>query len=479
LFLSALILKARAELAEVSASYFQERYSMLISKDKIMLRLRWVVLLALCLAIILMVANKTASALPSNQQTHTPSFTPKDAGQFDTEVPVAWFNLAYELARSEGLTPPVAARTFGYLGVALYEAIVPGMSGYQSLAGQLNGLEAMPEPADLAYHWPTVANSALAAVLVELLPGTEAAVQAQEAYFAAHFQPELPPGIFQRSVARGQAIGQAIGEWADADGYAALYNCPYSPPLGEGLWLPTPPGFAPALQPCWGQVRPFVLADGSKCNPGPPPAYSEEPDSLFYQEAWEVYNTVNNLTPEELEIAQFWADDPGLTGTPPGHSVAILSQVLVQEEASLALAAEAYARVGIAVADAFIACWWTKYEYELLRPVTYVHKVLGDTVWMPPVNTPPFPEYTSGHSVQSAATAQVLTDLFGEITFTDRTHETLGFVPRTFSSFFAYAEEAAISRLYGGIHFRAAIELGIEQGKCIGQQVSALQFRTE
>jgi hypothetical protein len=143
------------------------------------------------------------------------------------------------------------------------------------------------------------------------------------------------------------------------------------------------------------------------------------------------------------------------------------------------LAAEAYARVAIAVADAFIACWWTKYEYELLRPVTYVHKVLGDTVWMPPVNTPPFPEYTSGHSVQSAATAQVLTDLFGEITFTDRTHETLGFVPRTFSSFFAYAEEAAISRLYGGIHFRAAIELGIEQGKCIGQQVSALQFRTE
>jgi hypothetical protein len=452
---------------------------MLISKDKIMLQLRWIVLLAFCLAIFLPVANRTAGALMPDQKADTPPFTPKDAGQFPADVPVAWFDLAYELARSEGLTPPVAARTFGYLGVVLYEAIVPGMSGYQSLVGQLNGLEAMPEPADLAYHWPTVANSALAAVLGELLPGTETAVQAQEAHFVAQFQPDLPPGIFQRSVARGQAIGQAIGQWAEADGYAAQHNCPYSPPVGEGLWTPTPPGFAPALQPCWGQVRPFILADGSECNPGPPPAYSEEPDSLFYQEAWEVYDTVNNLTPEQLTIALYWADDPVVTGTPPGHSIAILSQVLVQEEASLALAAEAYARVGMAVADAFIACWWTKYEYNLLRPITYIHDVFGDAAWTTAVNTPPFPEYTSGHSVQAAAAAQVLTDLFGEVTFTDRTHEELGFAPRTFSSFFAFAEEAAISRLYGGIHFRSAIELGVEQGKCIGQRVSGLQFRSE
>jgi hypothetical protein len=463
----------------LSASYFQEKYSMLISKDKIMLRLRWIVLLVFCLAIILLMANRTAGALIPDQKADTPPFTPKDAGQFNADVPVAWFDLAYELARSEGLTPPVAARTFGYLGVTLYEAVVPGMPGYQSLAGQLNGLEPLPGPTDPAHHWPTVANSALAAVLGELLPGTETAVQAQEAYFVAQFQSDLPPGIFQRSVARGQAIGQAIGQWAEADGYAALHNCPYSPPVGEGLWTPTPPGLAPALQPCWGQVRPFVLADGSECNPGPPPAYSEEPDSLFYQEAWEVYSTVNNLTPEQLTIALYWADDPGLTGTPPGHSLSILSQVLVQQEAALGVAAEAYARVGMAVADAFIACWWTKYEYNLLRPITYVHEVLADPAWTTPVNTPPFPEYTSGHSVQSAATAQVLTGLFGEMTFADHTHGELGLAPRTFTTFFAYAEEAAISRLYGGIHFRSAIELGIEQGKCIGERVNALQFRSE
>lgn len=168
-----------------------------------------------------------------------------------------------------------------------------------------------------------------------------------------------------------------------------------------------------SLLPCWGQLRPFVLADGSQCTPVAPPAYSEDPGSDFYQEAWEVYTVVKQLTAEQLTIAQFWADDPGRTGTPPGHSISILNQILVQQGSSLETAAEAYARLGIALADSFIACWWTKYQHNLLRPITYIHTVLGDPTWSTPVNTPPFPEYTSGHSVQSAAAAQVLTDLFG------------------------------------------------------------------
>jgi hypothetical protein len=457
----------------------KEKHTILNRTIKIMLWPHRIALLAIGLKIILIVASRMGSAQTAGQQAHTPPLMPRDAGQFNADVPVAWFDLADDLARSQGLTPPVAARTFGYLGVALYEAIMPGMSGYQSLAGQLNDLEPLPGPHDPAHHWPTVANSALATVLGELLPGGKTAVQAEEAHVVAQFQPALPPGIFNRSVARGKAVGQAVLAWAEEVGYQAWHNGAYAPPSGAGMWVPTPPSFAPALQPCWGQVHPFVLASGSECDPGPPPAYSEEPESLFYQEAWEVYNAVNNLMPEQLETAQYWADDPGLTGTLPGHSVAILSHVLAQQEASLAAAAEAYARVGIAVADAFVACWWTKYEYNMLRPITYVHNVLGDGAWVTPVNTPPFPEYTSGHSVQSAAAAQVLTELFGEVTFTDRTHEELGSAPRTFSSFFAFAEEAAISRLCGGIHFRAAIELGIEQGKCIGQRVSALPFRNK
>ncbi len=247
--------------------------------------------------------------------------------------------------------------------------------------------------------------------------------------------------------------------------------------MGPGLWVPTPPGFLPALQPFWGSNRPFALASGSACDPGSPLPYSEEPSSAFYAESIECYEVATNLSPEQPAIAQFWSDDPGLTATPPGHSVSILTQVVRDGGFTLDVAAEAYARLGIAVADAFIACWNTKYRYNLLRPVTYIQRQI-DPAWSPLLVTPPFPEYTSGHSVQSAASAQVLTDLFGDVAFTDHTHDDRGLAPRFFNSFFEAAEEAAVSRLYGGIHFRTAIALGLEQGRCIGQHVSGLEFRT-
>jgi hypothetical protein len=409
-----------------------------------------------------------------------PAYAARDAGSFPPQVPVAWFDLAYDLVRDEGLSPPLAARIFAYLGVGLYEALVPGMPDYQSLAGQLNGLPPLPPPADHAYHWPAVANSALAATMHHFLTDGASAAQiaALESQYAGEFRAALPPGVWQRSLARGQAIGAAIRLWAESDGIENNASCGYSLPEGDGVWASTPPGYRPPLLPCWGEMRTFVLAGGSDCAVGPPPAYSEESGSPFYQEAWEVYETVNHVTAEQLAIARYWADDPGVTGTPPGHSISILSQVLAQQDESLATAAEAYARLGIALADSFIACWWTKYDHNLLRPVTYVHMVIGDTAWMPPVNTPPFPEYTSGHSVQSAAAAQVLTDMFGDVPFTDHTHDALGYAPRSFPDFFAFAEEAAISRLYGGIHYRAAIEIGLEQGICIGRRVSSVRFRS-
>jgi hypothetical protein len=423
--------------------------------------------------------TSVAGAQPLVTDQNVPPFIARDASQLNVEVPVAWFDLAYALVREESLSPPVASRTFGYLGIALYEALVPGMPSYQSLAGQLNELQPLPKPADRAYHWPMVSSSALSATLEKLLNTESSSTQihALEEQFAKEFKPGLPPGVYKRSVERGQAISQAIIEWAATDGYATYKDCPYLPPSGAGLWQPTPPGFRPPLLPCWGKLRPFVLNHGSECSSDPPPMYSEDPDSEFYQEALEVYNVVNHLNSEQLAIAQFWADSPGQTGTPPGHAISILNQILIQEGSSLETAAEAYARVGIALADSFIACWQTKYQYNLLRPITYIHNVLDDTGWTIPVVTPPFPEYPSGHSVQSSATAQVMTDMFGEVAFTDNTHASLGYAPRIFSGFFAFAEEAAISRLYGGIHYRAAIERGLEQGRCIGQRVSALEFR--
>jgi len=274
-------------------------------------------------------------------------------------------------------------------------------------------------------------------------------------------------------------VAAAVFEWAKTDGghEAYLRNFPpYDPPAGPGLWVSTPPGFQPALQPFWGSNRCLAIPGGGDCAPGDHPPFSEQPDTAFHEEALEVYDVVSSLTPEQLAIAQFWSDDPGTTATPPGHSIAITTQVLRREGASLSTAAEAYARVGMAVSDAFVACWHQKYRY-LLRPVTYLRR-LFDPGWLAPLNTPPFPEYPSGHSVQSGAAAEVLTELFGDgYAFVDRTHEARGLAPRSFGSFVEAADEAAISRLYGGIHFRAAIVNGIEQGRCIGRAVSALPLR--
>ena len=199
-----------------------------------------------------------------------------------------------------------------------------------------------------------------------------------------------------------------------------------------------------------------------------------EKASLFYQQALEVYETSQQLTTEQKEIALFWADEPSKTATPPGHWLSITTQVLESKNITLAFAAESYVKVSLAVADAFIACWKAKYDYNVLRPISYLQQEFN-AQWQPLLNTPPFPEYPSGHSVQSAAAAVVLTDMFGELSFTDYTHTAQG-LQRSFASFHQAAAEAAISRLYGGIHFRAAIEHGLLQGRCVGEKVLTLSF---
>jgi hypothetical protein len=297
----------------------------------------------------------------------------------------------------------------------------------------------------------------------------------------------LNAATFDRSIQYGRALAVAIYGWSVTDGghEGELHNFPegYTMPVGAGLWESTPPGYAGALQPHWGNNRPMALRLDHRCQAAPPVAYSEAPDAPFYALAQEVYDTVRLLTSEQRIIARYWADDPGTTPTPPGHSLAVATQLLRQTGASLTLAAETYARVGIAVNDAFIGCWQTKYQYNRIRPITFIQRQIDPTWNDPdvtdPVITPPFPEYTSGHSVQSGAVAEVLTSLFGEVTFTDRTHVSRGLLPRTYHSFWAMANEAAISRLYGGIHYRDAIDEGLVQGQCIGQQVVALRFRAE
>jgi hypothetical protein len=218
-------------------------------------------------------------------------------------------------------------------------------------------------------------------------------------------------------------------------------------------------------------MRTFAVIDGADCAVLGPPAFDTNALSQFYSEALEVYTTVENLTAEQLAIAQFWADGPGATGTPAGHWIRILSQVAEDRDLSLAVTAQAFAKIGAGMADAFICCWHTKYDVNLVRPVSYIQDEI-DNAWTTPIGTPAFPEYTSGHSTQSGAASWLLDDLLGSFQFVDDTHA--GVHPsRTFNSFLEAADEAALSRLYGGIHYRSAIEDGIEQGRCVAQTLLA------
>lgn len=400
------------------------------------------------------------------------------AASDDAAVALAWLRLSFDLTREEGLTPPVAARAYAYVGVTLWEAVAPGVPDGRSLAGQLNGLAALPAPGQ-ALHWPTVANAALSAVMQKFYtsPASGRAIHDLELTFQDRFRGDVPGSLYGPSIAHGQRLAAAIGQWSRSDGYRQLGDCRYSPPSGPGMWSPTPPDFGPAVEPCWGQLRPFVLSGAGQCAPQVHPRYSEDPASAFYQEAIEVYETVNALTDDQRTIAFYWADLPGETGTPAGHSLSMAAQALERTHASLDLAAEAFARVGIGESDAFISCWATKYHYNLIRPVTYLNAVV-DPYWEPLIETPPFPAYTSGHSNDAGASSTILTALFGDgFAFTDHTNDRYGFAPRSFGSFFEAADESAFSRLYGGIHYRADIERGLSQGACVGRAVNALLFR--
>jgi hypothetical protein len=413
-----------------------------------------------------------------------PRPTPRPASEYDADVALTWFDLSLHLVRTTpGYSPPVASRAFAYLGLALYEAVVNGMPGFRSLGAQLPGLSVpVATRQGKALHWPTVANAALAATTKSLFATTSAPNQGAIDLLEDSLRPDGGPAwLVTDSISWGKDVATAVLSWSRTDGGhdGHLRNFPsdYGPPVGPGLWVPTPAGFQPALQPYWGMNRTFAVPSGAYCESGDHPAYSEAGDSEFYRDAIEVYDITSGLTDEQVEISRFWSDDPGLTSTPPGHSISILNQVIRSEGLDLAGAAECLLRVGMAVSDAFVTCWNTKYRYNLLRPVTYINSLIDDQ-WSPLLATPPFPEFTSGHSVQSAAAFQVMADLFGdEQELVDHTHDARGLPPRTFTSFSRCADEAAISRLYGGIHFRPAIDVGLHQGRCVADAVSQLRLR--
>lgn len=409
----------------------------------------------------------------------------KTTDEYPADVAIKWIDLYLHLAQTTpGNTPPVVSRAVGYAGLTLYESVVPGLPTHRSLAGQLNDLVMLPSPdATQEYNWALSANSAQATIVHGLWANTSDAnkklIDSLETALSAELTKDVSTDIVMRSVAFGRSIGEAIFAYSKTDGghegYTRNFPANYVAPTGAGLWRPTSAQLIPML-PAWGQNRSFAAADAS-ADPPSPPTYSTQVSSPFFSQALEVYSTGKNLTVDQKAIALFWADDPGKTFTPAAHGLSITTQILQQEKVSLAKAAEAYAKVGMATTDAFIACWRCKYRFNLLRPVTYINTAI-DPAWKPLLATPPFPEYTSGHSSGSGAAATVLEDLFGaNYAFTDHSHDKRGLPARSFKSFKEYSEEAALSRLYGGIHYRNSNEQGLSNGRRIAQNVLALGWK--
>ncbi len=444
----------------------------------------------LSFALILFAFSIMLVAFTSCIKSDTPGTVVK---KYPPDLAMAWIKMQQKLFMgTPGLLPHVTGRTYAYVGLTMYESIVPGMQGYQSIASQLNGELTLPAiQQGKQYHFPASANAAVAFMLKNLLPHAAPnllkSVDSLESYFYAKFQAEADAEELERSAAFGKQIATAIFEWSKTDGGHEAFKSPFSdtyvPPTGPGKWVATGEfPFSQPVYPYWGNNRTFIPGLAEATQPPPPPSYSEEPGTVFYNAVNEIYTMSQNLSREDSLTAKFWAYEPldpeqVAEHNDVSHPANMATQLIVLKKFSLEEAAVLYCKHGIAGNEAAISCVRTKFHYNLVRPITYIQTVLGHSEWHPVIHTPPFPEYTSAHAAISMTLASVLEDTFGKnYPFTDHSFDdTYG--PRSFDSFEAYAKEAALSRLQGGIHYRFAMDEGLKQGKKIAAMVNQLQFK--
>jgi hypothetical protein len=383
-------------------------------------------------------------------------------------------------------SPPVASRIYFYSGVAAYETVLRASpnSDYVSLSNQLNGLKELPFPSKKVV--PVIStlsafyNTALHYVF------SEEVLKNSFVKALSNFDnvKKKDLELYKRSVDYGKQISDSIFQWSKSDGYAETRKLRrYSFSKSPGKWTPTPPAYMAAVEPYWGKMRTAVAESSTVCTIADPESFSTDTSSSFYRHAKEVYEVKNNLSEEQTAIANFWDCNPFNVNTnghlmfavkkisPGAHWLNIVLIASKKNHADLMKTTAAYVLTGIAVYDAIIHCWAEKYKENLIRPETYINNLI-DANWRPLLQTPPFPEYPSGHSVISFAAATVLTDFFGDnFSFNDDSENNYGLPARQFSSFINAANEAAISRLYGGIHYREAIENGQSLGKKTGEYV--------
>jgi membrane-associated phospholipid phosphatase len=439
-----------------------------------------------------------------------------------------WMHSLYGAIRVERLSPPVASRLTAYASAALYAGLAAADPALEPLAGRLNGFPELPSPADARAYDPTVVAVAaervvLDSLLRDALPTTRAALtRLADSLARSRDSVGVLPAERTRSEELGSRIGAAIVAWSRTDGFdSTRVRAPWVPPAGDAYWVNDSPlttyaaqnlsgaselvapdnpanlvragavsdrglvlnrpklasakslppvNMAGMAEPYWGTVRPFALERWDACPAPEPPPYATDSAATLYRDAHDLHIIGASLTPDQRAVALFWADNPGESGTPVGHWLSIASQMVSERKLTANDAARLMLLTSVAQADAFVASWGYKYRHNLIRPRTYIRRLI-DSTWEPLIPTPPFPEYPSGHSTVSAAAAEVMVALLGDGAFDDSTGLTIGHAVRRFDSFRAAAREAGQSRVYAGIHFTFGNLGGRALGECIGATV--------
>jgi hypothetical protein len=396
------------------------------------------------------------------------------------------FQAITEILVHDIFSPPVAARVYAYTATAAYEVVAQSRSDYRSLAGQFHDFPAMPAAPQAEGYVPEVAALHAAGIVGKALVFSEDRMESHMEGLMAKLAEHHGQEAVELSQEYGATIAAAVLQWAKGDNYNQSRTfTKYTINDDPMRWKPTPPDYMDGIEPHWRNIRTLVMDSAQMFKPVPPPTPSLDTASKFYKDLMQVYNVRNNITDEQVEIAQFWDCNPYVSVhrghvmlatkkiTPGGHWIGITGIACRKAQADFAQTANAYLRASVGLFDGFISCWDEKYRSELVRPETLINEYFDEN-WTPLLQTPPFPEYTSGHSVISGAAGTMLTGVFGEnFAFQDSTERPYGLPDRSYPSFTAASDEAAISRLYGGIHYMPAIEIGVVQGRSLGAHIDS------
>ncbi len=418
---------------------------------------------------------------------------------YNNEVLKEWANLYLEVERyAPNFRPPISARTMGYIGLAVYESVVDGTVRNKSIAHNFQNLNIPGIDQTQDYYWPLVINSVYAQSMKLYFPHISNEyrnkIKLLEEKFNDQYRSEISDEVFDRSTIYGRGVASAVYNYSATDpaGHEGFYNptsAAYVPPQGINLWQPTAPDYSRALLPYWGFSRTFALSNSDKlCDP--PLEYSEDPNSEYYKQVYEVYDIVENMNYDNRWIAEFWSDDNGgLTFTPAGRLLAIGLQLLDMKDLNLAETAEFFAKLGMALSDSGVAVWHSKYHYNLERPSTVINRII-DPNWVTICNnpitgdigkSPNFPAYPSGHSGFGSAGGLVFAEFFGmNFSFTDNCHKDrteFNGTPRSFTSFKQMWEENAYSRIPLGVHYQMDCDSGIELGLRAARAVIDLDWK--